>query len=103
MSEQARRMSRGHFLRQVGVTLAAGAGLAAVPTFAKAGTADQDERQDDDRASGCAIYCYQTSPCQNCTDPDQRRFRCVSQCGGTTYPCLTRSACTSFCLSPNVC
>lgn len=103
MSEQPRRISRGSFLRQVGVTLAAGVGLAAAPSLARADATPQGERQDEEPASGCAIYCYENSPfCYDCP-PGKRRFRCVSQCGGTEYMCLTRSTCTGFCYSPNVC
>lgn len=102
MSEQARRVSRGQFLRQVGATVAAGVGLAAVPSLARAGTAHQGEYQGDEHAPACAIYCYQLSPCDTC-GTGKRWFRCVSQCGGVQYLCLTRSSCAGFCYSPNVC
>lgn len=99
MSAQTRRISRGHFLRQVGYTVAAGVGLAAAPSLARAST--QDEA--DDRTPACAIYCHDNSPyCYNCPS-GTRRFRCVSQCGGTEYLCLTRSSCGGFCYSQNVC
>ena len=92
---------RRRFLGRMGMTLAAGLGLAAAGGLG--GTAEAAPRtgKETDAVRNCAIYCYRTAePCNSC-GTGVHRFRCTGPCG-TTYECIRR-ACSNYCQSQSAC
>jgi hypothetical protein len=92
---------RRRFLGRMGMTLAAGLGLAAVGSIGGSAEAAPKAEGGGDSVKACAIYCSRTAePCNSC-GTGIHRYRCSGPCG-TYYACY-QHACSSYCLSQSAC
>lgn len=107
LETSAAGVPRRRFLTRLGATLAAGVGFSAFDAASAEALQRPDffdppsDAQVAKDTQGCAIYCY-THACPGGCCSGKNIFRCVDQCAGTYYRCLTHS-CSSYCLSSSAC